>query len=123
MAICVEDAEAAVTQLSRDQLMKFRAWFELLKVNPHHPSLHFKRIGRYFSVLQANQYLNRQQKIAKKYKNSMELQLWSNRHTLAQMIKRWRNNAMMTYANEIACAAHPLNMIDIRNSSFRMIIR
>jgi len=24
--------------------------FELLKVNPHHPSLHFKRIGRYFSV-------------------------------------------------------------------------
>jgi len=28
MAISVEEAEAAVTQLSRDQLIKFRAWFE-----------------------------------------------------------------------------------------------
>lgn len=24
--------------------------FELLKANPHHPSLHFKRIGRFYSA-------------------------------------------------------------------------
>lgn len=24
--------------------------YELLKENPHHPSLHFKKVGRYYSV-------------------------------------------------------------------------
>jgi hypothetical protein len=30
--------------------------FELLKANPHHPSLHFKKIDRYYSVRVGIQY-------------------------------------------------------------------
>ena len=30
--------------------------FSLLKQDPHHPSLHFKRVGRYFSVRVGRHY-------------------------------------------------------------------
>ena len=30
--------------------------FELLKANPHHPSLHFKKIGKYWSVRASLEY-------------------------------------------------------------------
>lgn len=30
--------------------------YELLKENPHHPSLHFKKVGRYYSVRVGLQY-------------------------------------------------------------------
>ena len=38
-----ESLPAEVQQLARDN-------FELLKSNPRHPSLHFKRVGQYWSV-------------------------------------------------------------------------
>jgi len=38
-----EDLAPEVQQLARDN-------YELLKTNPHHPSLHFKRVGPYWSV-------------------------------------------------------------------------
>ena len=33
-----------------------RANFELLKANPYHPSLHFKRVGAYWSVRVGRSY-------------------------------------------------------------------
>jgi len=30
--------------------------FDLLKMNPHHPSLHTKKVGRYWSVRVGNRY-------------------------------------------------------------------
>jgi mRNA-degrading endonuclease RelE of RelBE toxin-antitoxin system len=34
-----------------DEIQKLaRENFELLKSNPHHPSLHFKRVGKYWSA-------------------------------------------------------------------------
>jgi hypothetical protein len=38
-----DDLSPNVQQLARDN-------YELLKTNPHHPSLHFKRVGKYWSV-------------------------------------------------------------------------
>jgi hypothetical protein len=37
-------------ELSPDLQQLAREQFELLKVNPQHPSLHFKRVGRLWSV-------------------------------------------------------------------------
>ena len=37
-------------QLSADES------YELLKVNPSHPSLHFKRVGKYWSVRVSKEY-------------------------------------------------------------------
>jgi len=39
---CLEKLPANVQQLAREN-------YELLKTNPYHPSLHFKRIGRFWS--------------------------------------------------------------------------
>jgi hypothetical protein len=38
-----EQLPAEIQQLARDN-------YQLLKENPHHPSLHFKRVGRFWSV-------------------------------------------------------------------------
>ncbi|HYM62949.1 MAG TPA: hypothetical protein VEZ11_18830 [Thermoanaerobaculia bacterium] len=37
------DLPAEIQELARES-------FELLKANPHHPSLHFKRVGKYWSA-------------------------------------------------------------------------
>jgi len=37
------DLSSELQQLARDN-------YELLKANPQHPSLHFKRVGKYWSV-------------------------------------------------------------------------
>jgi hypothetical protein len=38
-----EQLPAEIQQLARDN-------YQLLQQNPHHPSLHFKRVGRFWSV-------------------------------------------------------------------------
>ena len=37
------DLPAEIQKLAREN-------FQLLKANPHHPSLHFKRVGKYWSA-------------------------------------------------------------------------
>ena len=46
---CFEKLPANVQQLAREK-------YELLKVNPYHPSLRFKRIGRYWTVRAGRSY-------------------------------------------------------------------
>jgi hypothetical protein len=45
----LEKLPANVQQLAREN-------YELLKTNPYHPSLHFKRIGRFWSVRVGRSY-------------------------------------------------------------------
>jgi hypothetical protein len=40
---CLEKLPAGVQDLAREN-------YEVLKVNPYHPSLHFKRVGHFWSV-------------------------------------------------------------------------
>lgn len=41
--------EAAIESLSEEEYIRFRRKnFELLKTNPSHPSLHFKKIGKFW---------------------------------------------------------------------------
>jgi hypothetical protein len=40
---CLGKLAASVQQLAREN-------YELLKTNPYHPSLHFKRVGRFWSL-------------------------------------------------------------------------
>ena len=44
-----EQLTSEIQQLARDN-------YQLLKENPHHPSLHFKRVGRYWSVRVGSSY-------------------------------------------------------------------
>ena len=46
---CLEKLPANVQQLSRQN-------YDLLKVNPYHPSLHFKRVDRFWSVRVGRSY-------------------------------------------------------------------
>jgi hypothetical protein len=46
---CLERLPANVQQLAREN-------YDLLKVNPYHPSLHFKRVGRFWSVRVGRSY-------------------------------------------------------------------
>ena len=46
---CLEGLPANVQQLAREN-------YELLKANPYHPSLHFKRVGRFWSVRVGRSY-------------------------------------------------------------------
>jgi hypothetical protein len=46
---CLEKLPANVQQLGREN-------YELLKANPYHPSLHFKRAGRFWSVRVGRSY-------------------------------------------------------------------
>ena len=46
---CLERLPANVQQLAREN-------YELLKANPYHPSLHFKRVGRFWSVRVGRSY-------------------------------------------------------------------
>jgi hypothetical protein len=45
----LEKLPANVQQLAREN-------YDLLKVNPYHPSLHFKRVGRFWSVRVGRSY-------------------------------------------------------------------
>ena len=40
---CFEELPLSIQKLAREN-------FRLLKANPHHPSLHFKKIGNFWSV-------------------------------------------------------------------------
>ena len=44
-----EELAPEIQQLARDN-------YQLLKENPQHPSLHFKRVGRYWSVRVGSSY-------------------------------------------------------------------
>ena len=44
-----DELEPELQQLARDN-------YELLRVNPQHPSLHFKRVGKYWSVRIGSDY-------------------------------------------------------------------
>jgi hypothetical protein len=46
---CLERLPANVQQLAREN-------YELLKANPYHPSLHFKRVDRFWSVRVGRSY-------------------------------------------------------------------
>ena len=46
---CLENLPANVQELAREN-------YDLLKVNPYHPSLHFKRVGRFWSVRVGRSY-------------------------------------------------------------------
>jgi len=56
----LEDIEKAVAELPPDQLVRFRALanknYALLKENPRHPSLRFKKVGRFWSVRVGTRY-------------------------------------------------------------------
>ncbi|GAB6162384.1 hypothetical protein JCM12298_15430 [Desulfothermus naphthae] len=42
--------------LPKEVQQKAREQFELLKSNPYHPSLHFKKVGKFWSVRISNFY-------------------------------------------------------------------
>jgi hypothetical protein len=46
---CLEKLSVNVKELARQN-------YEILKTNPYHPSLHFKRIGRFWSVRVGRSY-------------------------------------------------------------------
>ena len=46
---CLEKLPATVQELAHEN-------YELLETNPYHPSLHFKRIGRFWSVRVGRSY-------------------------------------------------------------------
>ncbi len=46
---CLERLPAGVQELAREN-------YELLKANPYHPSLHFKRVGRFWSARVGRSY-------------------------------------------------------------------
>jgi hypothetical protein len=46
---CMAKLPAEIQELARDN-------YELLRVNPYHPSLHFKKVGRFWSVRVGRSY-------------------------------------------------------------------
>ena len=46
---CLEKLPATVQELAREN-------YDLLKANPYHPSLHFKRVGRFWSLRVGRSY-------------------------------------------------------------------
>jgi hypothetical protein len=46
---CLERLTGTVQELAREN-------YDLLKANPYHPSLHFKRVGRFWSVRVGRSY-------------------------------------------------------------------